>query len=118
MAHLAGAQARRVRVTTAAGILMFAVGAAFPLGMLIWLSSRLQRQPAPRPRQVGMWLALNFMLPAGLVLQGLSLISTRFSSAAIVRYATAAALVGAFLLLIGLAVDAVMSRRPGGDDGQ
>ncbi len=102
----------------AVGILLLVIGASFPLGMLIWLSGRLQRQPAARPQQVGMWLAFNFMLPVGLVLLGLSLVSTRFSSAAIIRYATAATLGGACLLLIGLTGDAVLSRRMGGHDVQ
>ncbi len=58
---------------TVAGILLVVAGAIFPMAMLAWLNSRLSRQPRPTPRQIGLVLALNGLLPAGLVLLGLGL---------------------------------------------
>lgn len=94
-----------------AGILLLIIGAIFPMGMLVWLNARLHRRPSPRPRQVGAWLAFNFVLPVGLVLLGLSLVSARFAVAPIIRTATLAALAASGIILVGLAVDAALARR-------
>ena len=104
-----------------AGILLLMIGAIFPMGMLVWLNARLHRVPAPRPRQVGAWLAFNFVLPVGLVLLGLSLVSARIAAAPVIHTATLMALAASGLILFGLAVEAVLARRvqaPGGDDGR
>ena len=93
-----------------AGILLVITGVFFPMAMLVWLGSRMRRQPPPRPRQVGMWLAFNFVLPVGMVLLGLSLISPQFGASTVIRYATWAALGAAGVLLIALAVDAARAR--------
>lgn len=95
----------------ATGILLLIIGAIFPMGMLVWLNGRLQRLPAPRPRQVGAWLAFNFVLPVGLVLLGLGLISARIAAAPIIRTASLAALTASMIILLGLAVDAALARR-------
>jgi hypothetical protein len=92
------------------GILLVVTGVFFPMAMLVWLSSRMRRQPPPRPRQVGMWLAFNFVLPVGMVLLGLSLIAPQFGTSNAIRYATWAALGAALVLLIGLAIDAALVR--------
>jgi hypothetical protein len=93
-----------------AGILLVITGVFFPMAMLVWLGSRMRRQPPPRPRQVGMWLAFNIVLPVGMVLLGLSLISTQFGASTTIRYATWAALGAVLVLLIGLAIDAARAR--------
>ena len=59
---------------------------------------------------MGMWLAFNFVLPVGMVLLGLSLISTQFGASTTIRYATWAALGAALVLVIGLVIDAVLAR--------
>jgi|GEM_PF-1337533 hypothetical protein len=94
-----------------AGILLLAAGVLFPLALLIWLSSRLSRPPALAPRRVGMWLALNFLLPVGLVLWGLRLISPRVAASAALHVAASAALLAAALLALGLAAEALLLRR-------
>lgn len=96
-----------------AGILLLAAGVIFPLALLLWLSSRLGRPPALAPRRVGMWLALNFVLPVGLVLWGLRLISPRMAASAALQYAATAALIAAALLAAGLAAGAILSHRAG-----
>lgn len=96
---------------TVAGILLLMIGALFPMGMLVWLNARLRRAPAPRPQQVGAWLAFNFVLPVGLVLLGLGLISARIAAAPIIRTASLAALAASMMILLGLAVDAALARR-------
>jgi hypothetical protein len=105
-------------VQTIAGILLVAIGVFFPMAMLVWLGGRMRRQPPPRPRQVGMWLAFNFVLPVGMVLLGLTLISPRFGASGAVRYAMWAALGAAAVLLIALRIEAGRSGhtlRPGDD---
>jgi hypothetical protein len=90
------------------GILLLIGGISLPLVFLVWLSIRMRRPPLPRPYQVGMWLACNFVLPVGLVLLGVSLISARVSASSVIRTATVIALAAAVLLLLGLAVDALL----------
>lgn len=101
-----------------AGILLLAAGVLFPLALLIWLSNRLGRSPALAPRRVGMWLALNFLLPVGLVLWGLRLIAPRVAASAVLQSAGTAALLAAALLALGLAAEALRHRRaaPQGDE--
>jgi len=97
-------------VNTLLGILLVITGVFFPMAMLVWLSARMRRQPPPRPRQMGMWLAFNFVLPVGMVLLGLSLISPQFGASTVIRYATWAALGAALVLMIGLAIEAAQAR--------
>ncbi|MCX7670570.1 MAG: hypothetical protein N2439_10925 [Anaerolineae bacterium] len=88
-----------------AGILLLAAGVIFPLALLLWLSSRLSRPPALAPRRVGLWLAFNFVLPVGLVLWGLRLLSPRVAASAVLHDAAVAALIAAGLLAVVLALD-------------
>ncbi len=92
------------------GILLLAAGVIFPLALLWWLSSRLGRAPAPVPRRVGMWLALNCVLPVGLVLWGLRLLSPRVAAVPALQYAASAALIAAALLTAGLVAEGALSR--------
>jgi hypothetical protein len=96
----------------ALGVLLLLAGAALPLAFLVWLNGRLGRTPAPRPRQMGLWLALNFVLPVGLVLSALRLISARVAASPVIRDAAAAALAAAVLLAVGIAVELLLARRP------
>ena len=93
-----------------AGILLVITGVFFPMAMLVWLGSRMRRPPPPQPRQVGMWLAFNFVLPVGMVLLGISVISPQFGANPVIRIATWAALGAAVVLLIALAIDAARAR--------
>ncbi len=95
----------------ALGILLLMAGVVFPLAILVWLSSRLGPPPAPRPRQMGMWLALNFVLPVGLVLAGLRLISVQVAASPVIRDAAVAALAAAVILGVGIAAEATLARR-------
>jgi len=97
-------------VQIVAGILLVTIGVFFPMAMLVWLGSRMRRPPPPRPRQVGMWLAFNFVLPVGMVLRGISLISPQFGANPVIRIAMWAALGAAGVLLIALAIDAALAR--------
>ena len=82
------------------GVLLLVSGVVFPLAMLFWLSSRLSRPPALRPRQVGLMLALNLMLPASLVLWALQLISSRLAAATAVQTAAMATSAATVFLVI------------------
>lgn len=93
------------------GILFLLVGVILPPAFLVWLSGRLNRPPAPRPRQVGLWLAFNFVLPIGLILAGLQLIAPRAAASPAVREAAATALIGGCLLAIGIIVERAAARR-------
>lgn len=95
----------------ALGVLLLLAGAALPLAFLTWLSGRLGRTPAPRPRQMGLWLALNFVLPVGLALSALRLLSARVAAAPVIRDAATAALAAAVLLAVGIATEMLFVRR-------
>ena len=99
-----------------AGILLLIGGVIFPMGMLAWLNSRLNRTPRPTPRQVGLLLALNGLLPVGLVLFGLGLMAPRLWDASWLRVAAFAAWLAAGVILVALAL-ARKSARAGGSDG-
>ena len=99
---------------TLAGILLLVAGTAFPLGMVAWLSGRLNRQPRPAPRVVGLLLALNGLLPLGLVALGLGLLMPQLWATTWLRVATLAAGVGAGAVLIAL----IVSGRPGSAGGR
>ena len=99
-----------------AGILLLVGGFVVPMAMLVWLSGRLSRQPALRPIQVGLLLALNGVLPVALIISGLALISARVGASPVLRIVMASTwLASAVLLVILIAVAAV--RRPGSTDG-
>ena len=63
-----------------------------PMAMLVWLGSQMQHPPGPRPRQVGIWLAFNFVLPVGMVLLGISVISPHSARNPVIRIAMSTAL--------------------------
>jgi hypothetical protein len=95
----------------ALGILLLIAGVVFPLAFLAWLGTRISRPPAPRPRQMGLWLAFNFVLPVGLALWGLRLISARVAAATVIRDAVTATLVAAAILAVGIAAEAAVAHR-------
>jgi hypothetical protein len=98
------------------GILILLVGIAFPMGMLLWMNGRMRRRPALQPRQVGMVLALNGILPLGLVLIGLWLLSPPFGASPAVRVAIIASGLAVLALLVGLLWSGQAARRRGGPD--
>lgn len=93
----------------AAGILLLIGGIAFPMGLLFWLNNRLGRQPGLGSLRVGLLLALNGVLPVGLILGGLALLSPRFGATPAVQTAIGAAL--AATVVIGLALGWLASAR-------
>lgn len=99
---------------TLIGILVLLAGVAFPMGMLIWLNGRMRRLPALPPVQVGMLLALNAILPVGLVLAGLWLISPPFGAGAPFKAAILAVGLAALALMVGLWWTGRAVRRRGG----
>ncbi len=98
---------------TVAGILILVAGAVFPMVMLAWLNRLFGRKPGPRPAQVGMLLTLNGVLPVGMILLGLSLMSDRIWAVQPLRWALLAAWLATVILLIALGVYAATQRRGG-----
>lgn len=101
---------------TVAGILLLIIGIIFPLGMLAWLSNRLNRRPRPGAGQVGLLLALNGLLPLAVVLTGLGLMMPQLWETTWLRVAVAAAGLGAAGVLIALMI-ASRGRPAGGGHG-
>jgi hypothetical protein len=99
---------------TLIGILVLLIGVAFPMGMLVWLNGRMRRQPPLQPRQVGMLLALNGILPLGLVLGGLWLIHPPFGTGMAVKAAVIASALAVVILLVGLWWAGRAARQTGG----
>jgi uncharacterized membrane protein (GlpM family) len=100
------------------GILLLLVSLSIPMGMLVWLNSRMRRQPHPSALQIGMILALNGILPLAVLLVGLGLMSPRFGSTTGVRVAVSACTVAAVVLLLGLWWTRRAAKRAGDSDGQ
>ena len=103
---------------TLIGILVLLIGVAFPMGMLVWLNGRMRRQPALQPLQVGMLLALNGILPVGLVFTGLWLIYPPFGTGPAFKVAIIASGLAALMLLIGLGWTSRSSHRKGGSHAE
>ncbi len=99
------------------GILLLIMGAIFPLAMLFWLNGRMSREPALNPRQVGLTLAFNGVLPVGLITLGLGLLSPRVWASVVVRTISIATLAASVVLLIAWVVMEAAARRKGGGDG-
>jgi H+/Cl- antiporter ClcA len=69
-------------VRTLAGIIAIAFGVVLPMATLVWLNSRLRRPlyteaPSLQPRQVGLILALNGIVPVTFIALGLGMLSAR-----------------------------------------
>ncbi len=86
------------------GIVLVVAGIAFPMAALFWLNRRMPRSPALTPRQVGLILALDGVLPVSLIFGGLGLLVPRLGAMLVVRVVAilagvvAVALLGALLL--------------------
>jgi hypothetical protein len=105
-------------MVTLIGILVLLLGVAFPMGMLVWLNGRMRRQPALQPRQVGLLLALNGILPLGLVLAGLWLIYPSFGASLAYKVVLVAAGLTVLALVIGLWWTGRSTLRTGGKDAE
>lgn len=99
---------------TVAGILLLVFGVIFPMAMLVWLNSRLNRRPRPTSRQIGLVLAFNGLLPVGLVLLGLGLMLPQLWAMAWLRLAALAAWLAVGVVMIAL----IVSGRTGPGRGQ
>jgi hypothetical protein len=95
------------------GILLLLIGVAFPMGMLVWLNGRMRRPPALQPRQVGMLLALNGILPLGLVLIGFWLIYPPFGASLAFKVVLISTGLAVLVLSAGLWWIARTARRKG-----
>jgi len=100
-----------------AGILLMVLGVSFPLGMLFWLNQRMKRPPALAPRQVGLLLAFNGVLPVGVIALGLGLISASAWGALAFRLVFLLSAVATGILLFALWLTGRADRRTGGEDG-
>ena len=87
-----------------AGVLVLMTGVIFPMAMLGWLAIRMGKKPPLGADRTGLVLAFNGLLPVGLVLLGLGLMSPQFGQLMWVRAGWIAALVAAGLVLIALGV--------------
>jgi hypothetical protein len=67
------------------GILLLVAGAAYPMVAMVWLNRRLNRQPALTPRQLGLILAFNGVLPVSLVFWGVGMAVPRLWAVLAVR---------------------------------
>ena len=93
------------------GVLILMGGVIFPLVMVGWLAFRMAKKPPLPPDQLGMILAFDFMLPVGLVLLGLGLMSPAFGALGWVRLGSLVAFGGAAVILVMLGVS--RGRRTG-----
>ena len=94
------------------GVLVLMTGVIFPMALLGWLALRMGKKPPLGPNRMGLILAFNGLLPVGLVLLGLGLMSPQFGALPWVRVGWMAALAAAALVLILLGV--TRGRRTGG----
>ncbi len=103
-----------------AGILLLAAGVICPMAMLFRVNSLLSRKPPPAARRVGLLIALNGVLPIGLIISGLGLLSPKVWASPVPRTASVTALIVAVVLLIVLAATSrhPADKRTGGDNGR
>jgi hypothetical protein len=87
---------------TLAGIVLLLIGIAFPMCMLVWLNGRMKRKPLLTSTRTGMLLALNGILPVGLVLAGFWLISPAFGASTAFKAAMLAVGFAVLALLVSL----------------
>lgn len=93
------------------GVLLLLTGVIFPMAMVGWLAFRMNKKPPLPPNRVGLILAFNLILPVGLVLLGLSLMSPAFGAHGWVRLAWMLSLAAAAVMLVMLGVS--RGRRTG-----
>ncbi len=93
------------------GALLLLAGVIFPMAMVGWLAFRMNKKPPLPPGQVGLILAFNLILPVGLVLLGLGLLSPAFGAQAWVRLAWTLSLAAAAVMLVIMGVS--RGRRTG-----
>ena len=94
-------------MTRLLGILILTAGVTLPMALAGWLAFRLNRKPPLASQRAGLILALNGVLPVGLVLLGLGLMSPAFWDRTWVPAAAYVALGAAGLILLML----VFARR-------
>ncbi len=99
-------------MTKLAGALTLLAGVIFPMVMVGWLAFRMNKKPPLEPGRVGLLLALTSILPIGLVLLGLGLLSPEFGAHPWVRLGWIAALAASTVMLVVLLV-----RRRGWSNG-
>lgn len=100
-----------------AGILILLIGVTLPMAMLIHLNRLMSRKPPPAPRQVGLLLALNGVLPVSLITLGMGLLSARLWELPALRAAMIASSAAAIILLLLLAWMGQATRKEAHKDG-
>lgn len=100
-----------------AGIVLLIGGVIAPLVMLLWLSGRLNRKPAPRPVEVTLLLAFNGVLPVAAIIEGLRLLSARVGASPVLRIVVITAGLASVVLLVALVISTAMARQIGEKDG-
>jgi len=93
------------------------IGVIFPMAMLFWMNSVLNRKPAPQPSRVGMLLTLNGVLPVALVTTGLVLLSARMALSPALRVVMLATWLTSIVLVIILVLGRGARQAKKGDDG-
>ena len=100
------------------GILVLVVGVVTPMAMLFWLNGRLGQKPPPSPREVGVLLALNGILPLGLIVVGLGLLQPRLWTAPAYQGIVAVSWLATCVLLAIIGGQARSARRSRGENGR
>jgi hypothetical protein len=100
------------------GILVLVIGVATPMAMLFWLNGKLSRKPPPSPREVGVLLALNGILPLGLIVIGLGLLLPRLWNAPAFLGIVVVSWLATCVLLAIVGGQARSARRARGENGR
>ena len=93
------------------GVLLLMTGVIFPMVLVGWLAFRMSKKPSLAPQRIGLILAINFVLPVGLILLGLGLMAPTFGGHAWVQLAWMISLAAAAVMAIILGVS--RGRRTG-----
>ena len=87
---------------TVAAILLLVLGVIWPLASLLWLSGRLNRQPALSPRRLGLIIAVTGVFPISLVLMAFGLLLPQFQESPVFKVVVLVSWVATVALFIGL----------------
>lgn len=101
---------------TVVAILLLLVGVIWPLASLLWLSGRLNRQPALSPRRLGLIIAVTGVFPISLVLTAFGFLLPQFQESPIFKVVVLVSWVATIALFIGLGWTSAMERSAAGSE--